>query len=123
MPIRLLIDVAVIIHSAFALFAVFGALIAIKWKRIIWFHVPAVLWAALIELGNWICPITPLEDWLREKTISGIGYIEPYIMPILYPDNLTRPVQFVLGTGVLVINIFAYWKLVFRKERAGLGPK
>ena len=119
--IKILIDVAVTIHSAFALFAVFGALIAIWWKRIIWFHIPAVLWAALIEFNDWICPITPLEDWLRDKTISGIGYIEPYIMPILYPENLTRPVQFVLGTGVLVINVVAYRMLVFRKERVKPG--
>ena len=113
--IRLLIDAAVTIHFAFALFAVFGALIARWWKKIIWFHIPAVIWAALIEFSGWICPITPLEEWLREKTISGSGYIEPYIMPILYPENLTRPVQFVLGAGVLLINIFAYRMLVFPK--------
>ena len=114
--LKILIDTAVTIHFAFALFAVFGALIA-KWcKRIVWFHVPAVIWAALMEFSGWICPITPLEEWLREKTISGSGYIEPYIMPILYPENLTRPVQFVLGAGVLLLNIFAYRMLIFRNN-------
>ena len=114
---KILIDVVVTIHLAFALFSVFGAIMAVWWRRIIWFHIPAVIWAALIEFSGWICPITPLEDRLREKTVSGIGYIDPYIMPILYPDNLTRPVQYVLGTGVLVINGIFYWKFVFQKKR------
>ncbi len=116
--IKVFVDVMVVIHFSFALFAVFGAIITVWWRRIIWFHIPAVIWAALIEFCGWICPITPLEDWLRERIPSGIGYIEPYIMPILYPENLTRPVQYILGTGLLVINGIVYWKFVFRKTRA-----
>ena len=120
---KILIDAAVTIHFAFALFAVFGALIA-KWRKsIVWFHVPAVLWAALIEFGGWICPLTPMEAWLRDRTISGSGYIDPYIMPILYPENLTRPVQFVLGAGVLIINIVTYRKFVFKSSTDPKRPQ
>ncbi len=67
MPYRLLADFVVVIHLAFILFAVLGGLFAIRWQRVMWMHIPAVLWSALIEFAGWICPLTPLENWLRFK--------------------------------------------------------
>jgi hypothetical protein len=73
-----------------------------------------VLWAALLEFCGWICPLTPLETWLRRvggaSGYSG-GFIEHYIVPIVYPAALTRGVQIALGILVCVINASIYMAL------------
>ena len=122
MPYRLLADLVVVFHLAFVVFALFGGLLALKWKRIVWLHAPAVLWAAAIEFGGWICPLTPLEIWLREQG-GAIGYrsgfIDHYILPLLYPASLTREMQVVLGVAVLAVNIASYaW--LWRRWRKNL---
>jgi hypothetical protein len=93
------------------LFVVFGGLLLFWSKRVVWIHVPCVLWAIFIEFSGWICPLTPLEISLRIKG-GGVGYrsgfIEHYIFPILYPTVLTRRLQFFLGILVFVINLVIY---------------
>jgi len=122
MPYRLLADLVVILHLAFVAFALFGGLLALKWKRIVWLHVPAALWAAAIEFGGWVCPLTPFEIWLRGQG-GELGYrsdfIEHYILPLLYPASLTREMQFVLGVVVLAVN-FASYAWVWRRWRENL---
>jgi hypothetical protein len=111
MPYRLLADFVVILHLAFVAFALFGGLLAPKWKRIVWLQAPAALWAAAIEFGGWICPLTPLEIWLREQggeTGYRSDFIGYYVLPLLYPAGLTREMQFVLGALVLAVNIAGY---------------
>ena len=111
MPYRLLADLVVILHLAFVAFALFGGLLALKWKRIVWLHVPAALWAAAIEFGGWICPLTPLEIWLRmQGGESGYSsdFIEHYVLPLLYPSSLTRELQVALGAVVLAVNLAIY---------------
>ena len=115
MSYRFLADLVVLGHLAFILFAVFGGALAFLSRRWVWVHLPTVLWAALIELVGMECPLTPLESWLRERG-GGHGYrggfVEHYILPILYPDSLTRPSQVVLGLLVLGINLGVYgWVL------------
>lgn len=108
---RVLADLIVLVHVAFVLFAVLGGLLVVRWRRLIWVHLPAVLWAALIEFGGWACPLTPLENWLREQGGAAryaSGFIEHYLLPILYPAGLTRRTQVLLGLLVLVINLLAY---------------
>jgi len=118
MPYLLLADLVVIIHFSFVIFAVFGGILVLKWKRVMWFHIPVVFWAALVEIAGWICPLTPLEGWLRGKggmESYEIGFIEHYILPVLYPSSLTRGVQIVLGISVFILNLLIYsW--VFRKN-------
>ena len=122
MPYRLLADLVVILHLAFVAFALCGALLALKWKRIIWLHVPAALWAAAIEFGGWVCPLTPLEHRLRIKgggSAYSSDFIEHYVLPLLYPASLTREMQFVLGLVVLAVNIATYaW--LWRRWRENL---
>jgi hypothetical protein len=83
-------------------------------------HVPAVVWGALIELAGWICPLTPLENRLRgaagEAAFAG-GFIDRYIMPIIYPAGLTRGMQLTLGTVVIFVNLVVYGLLVLRRKR------
>ena len=119
---RLLADLVVILHLAFVAFALFGGLLTLKWKRIVWLHAPAVLWAAAIEFGGWVCPLTPLEIWLREQggeTGYRSSFIDYYILPLLYPASLTREMQFVLGVVVLAVN-FASYAWVWRRWRENL---
>ena len=108
-----------IIHFVFVIFAVFGGILVLKWKKIIWVHLPAVIWATLIEFTGWICPLTPLENWLRyQGGESGYstGFIEYYILPLLYPDMLTRNLQITLGALLLGFNLIIYLWIFFRRR-------
>jgi hypothetical protein len=126
MVYRGLSDFIVLIHFGFVFFSVIGGFLVFKWKRIIWIHLPAVFWVIWIEVTGWICPLTPLENWFRLKsgtTGYQTGFIEHYILSLLYPDKLTRSFQIVLGISVLVVNMGIYgWMLrVQRKRRTVLG--
>jgi hypothetical protein len=106
-----LADGIVLFHIGFILFAVFGGLLVLKWRYLVWVHVPAALWAVTVELAHWPCPLTPLENWLREQggeTSYETGFVENYILPILYPAQITAPQQIMLGALVLGINVAVY---------------
>jgi len=113
-------------HFAFVLFVVFGAFLAVRWRRVLWLHLPCAAWGAWIELTGGICPLTPLENQLRLRA-GGSGYeggfVDHYLMPILYPVGLTRPVQIALGTAVIVFNVAVYsWILWRRGQERQEGP-
>lgn len=112
-------DVIVFLHFAFVVFVVFGGLIALSWPRIIWIHLPAVVWGVLVEFTGWICPLTPLENRFREAagaTAYEGDFIARYILPMLYPNGLTRNDQLVLGAAALGINV-AIYSVVFARRR------
>lgn len=125
MAYRVLADLVVLLHLFFIVFAVLGGLLALKRRGWAWVHLPAVLWAALDEFAGWICPLTPLENWLRDKggTVGYEGsFIEHYIIPIIYPATLTRGLQVVLGLFVVVINLVIYG-FVIKRYRKGKALK
>lgn len=116
---RLLADVVVLVHLAFVLFVIAGGMLALRWPRVAWVHVPCAAWGALIELAGWICPLTPLENWLRVQggdTGYAGGFVEHYVIPLLYPHALTRATQVVLGVAVIAVNLTVY-ALVWRRSR------
>ena len=93
---QLLADLVVLVHVAFVVFAVLGGLLAARWRRLVWIHLPAVIWAVIVEFFGWVCPLTPLENWLRRRggqTGYPSDFIAHYILPVLYPEELTREVQ------------------------------
>ncbi len=112
-----LADIVTIIHLLFILFVIFGGFLVLKWRWIIYFHIPAAVWGALIEFKGWICPLTPWENQLRqaggEAGYSG-GFIEHYILPVMYPENLTQEIQVILGIFVIVINLTVYGWILYR---------
>ncbi len=116
---RILADSVVVIHFAFILFVIFGALLVLKWNRLMWFHIPCAIWGALIEFAGWICPLTPLENQLRIRS-GAEGYhssfIEHYIIPIIYPTALNRSMQIFLGILVLVINLGIYGLIFYKRH-------
>ena len=113
-------DIVVLVHLAFILFVAIGGLLVLRWPRLAWMHVPAIIWGVLIEFAGWICPLTPLENRLRaaagEAAYAG-GFINRYIMPIVYPAGLTRGMQLTLGAAVIAVNLVVYGSLVFRRNR------
>lgn len=115
-----LADVTVAVHLAFVLFVGFGGLLVLRRPRLAWLHVPAALWGAWIEFAGWICPLTPLENRLRVlggETAYGSTFIEHYVVPVLYPDSLTRELQWILGGVVLIVNAAIYAIVVRRAAR------
>jgi len=116
---RLLADLVVGVHVLFVVFVVLGGLLVLRWPKVAYLHIPAAVWGAVIELAGWICPLTPLENWLRRQAGSA-GYsgsfIEHYILPILYPSALSRNIQLLLGIIVIAVNL-AIYAYVFRRRR------
>jgi Protein of Unknown function (DUF2784) len=110
-----LADLVVLVHLGFVVFVVLGGLLVIKWPWLIWIHLAAVFWGVAIELSGWICPLTPFENWLRHKGGEEnyqFDFIAHYLLPMLYPQGLTRRTQIVLGALVLVVNGAIYgWVL------------
>ena len=121
-----LADTVVTLHFGFVLFAIFGGLLAFKWRRIVWVHVPVFVWAGMIEFGQWICPLTYLENWLREQGGEAAyteGFVAHYIFPILYPIGLTPKNGALLGTLVFALNIAIYAILHRRRRRKANKPE
>jgi hypothetical protein len=118
---QVLADIVACVHAAFVAFVVLGGVLAIRWRRLVWLHVPAAIWGALIEFADWVCPLTPLENALRGRAGDagyGDGFIQHYLLRALYPAGLTRSVQVALGTLVIVVNILAYVALLRRGRRS-----
>jgi hypothetical protein len=121
--VALLAQLVVVVHIVFTAFAVAGGLLVLRWRWMAWLHLPAVLWAAYVELSGAICPLTPLENSLR----AGAGlesyegdFVARYLLPILYPEGLTRAVQWLLGLAVLAVNAAVYGR-IWRVRSAGFG--
>jgi len=115
-----LADVVVALHFLFVLFVIFGGLLVLRWPKLAFVHLPIAAYGALIELVGWVCPLTPLEKRLREQAgLEGYqgGFVEHYILPVLYPTGLTRGVQLVLGAMVIGINLVIYGILIRRRRR------
>jgi len=114
---RLLADAVVAVHGLFIAFVVLGGFLAWRWRWVAWLHVPAAVWGVLIEYRGWVCPLTPLENSLRARAgIAGYsgGFIEHYLVPLIYPSGLTSTRQVLLGTLALAVNLLAYGVVVRR---------
>lgn len=112
----------VVIHLAFILFVFLGGLTLFKWPWMIWVHVPAAVWGGLVEFTAAPCPLTPLENHLRRVGNADVysgGFVDHYIVPIVYPPGLTRQAQVVLGVLILAINLVIYYKFLTGKRKAG----
>jgi hypothetical protein len=118
---QLLADLVLIVHLAFVVFVLCGGLLVLRWRWIVWLHVPAIAWGAVVEFTGWVCPLTPLENWLREQggeTAYRSDFIVQYLLPMLYPGDLTRNIQLLLGTVVVVLNTAIYW-WIWRMQAGG----
>jgi hypothetical protein len=107
----LLADALVMLHLFFIAFVVAGGFLLARWPKLGWLHLPAAAWGAYIEFTGGVCPLTPLENHLRilggGEAYSG-GFVGRYLLPFLYPENLTMPIQLMMGVAVVVVNLVAY---------------
>jgi len=112
-------DAIVLTHFLFIAFVICGGLLVIRWPKIAFAHLPAALWGSAVEIFGWICPLTPLENHFRNlagaNQYSG-DFILRYLVPIIYPENITASLQQVLGTLVIFINIIFY-TIAIRKHK------
>ena len=116
-----LADLVALTHLAFIVFALLGGVLALRWRWVPWVHLPAACWGAAVEFFGWFCPLTPIENSLRRASgsagYSG-GFIERYLIPILYPAELSRELQLFLGCVLVVVNLAVYLA-VRRRLRTG----
>lgn len=117
-------DIIVLVHLAFIVFAALGGFLVNQWPKIALLHLPCAVWGIVIAFGGWICPLTPLEMHFRQLAgqagYDG-GFIDHYVMPIVYPAGLTREMQIAFGVIILSVNVWAYGRLLVNltKRRKG----
>jgi hypothetical protein len=116
-----LADAVFVLHVAFVLFVIIGGFAVLRVPWLAWLHVPAISWAVLAQYADWTCPLTPLENALREQggeaPYSG-GFLAHYLSPLLYPAGLTRRHHVLLGTLVAMLNLGIYARLRSRRPRS-----
>jgi hypothetical protein len=126
MVYRILADVVLVVHLGFVLFVGLGGLLAFRWPRVLWLHFPAAAWGAVIEFAGWPCPLTPLEKRLRElggeAGYEG-GFIDQYLVALIYPGGLTREMQIALGVAVVAVNVLIYGLVWARRRRGRAAPR
>lgn len=126
MHFRLAADAVLLLHLAFIGFAVFGGLLALKWRWMPLLHLPAVAWAVYVELTGGLCPLTSVENSLRlsagQSGYAG-GFVEHYLLALIYPSGLTREIQWILAATVAGINIAVYSWLAFRRHSGIQKPE
>lgn len=114
---RLAADSLVLFHLSFILFVLFGGLLALKWRPVILLHLPAAAWGVAVEVFHLPCPLTRWENLFRQLAGQdgyGGGFIEHYILAMIYPAGLTPQIQLGLGAFVLLINVAVYVRLIRR---------
>ncbi|MCP4201619.1 MAG: DUF2784 domain-containing protein [bacterium] len=120
---RALADLVLVLHLAFIIFVVVGGLLALRWRWAPLVHLPAAIWGVFIEVTGGVCPLTPLENALRKAAGASAyagGFIEHYLVPIIYPAALSHTVQLVLAALVVLANALVY-SLVWRRYRRASG--
>ena len=116
---QLAADFIVLLHFVFIVFAVAGGVLVFKWRRLGYLHVPAAIWAALIIMAGWICPLTPIENMFRQAgggEVYSVSFIERYLMPVIYPSGLSREIFIAMGVVIIVINVVVYTILFIKRK-------
>ena len=111
MLFQLAADFIIILHFIFIVFVLVGGILVLKWRWLIWLHIPAVIWGVLISFMGWICPLTPLENMLRQAGGGEVyitGFVEHYIVPLIYPSGFNHEMFGAMGIFVIVVNVIVY---------------
>ncbi len=125
MLFRAAADLVLVAHAAFVVFVLLGGLLVARRPQMAWLHLPAAAWGVVVELARGICPLTPLENYLRER--AGLAayqgdFVEHYLLPVLYPARLTPVLQIWLGVLAIVVNLCVYL-YVLRAARTASGSR
>jgi len=113
-------DILLLVHLGFIVFVILGGFMLLKWRWVIFMHLPALIWAVLLEFQGWLCPLTPVEQTLRQMAgqqgYAG-SFIQHYILPVIYPAVLEENIQFMLGALLIFINVTIYLWVFLRHDR------
>lgn len=124
MIFRRLADGVLLLHLAFLVFVTLGGWLVLRRPRVAWIHLPLAAWGVFVEYTGLVCPLTPLENYLRQRggeaSYAG-GFIDHYITAVLYPTGLTRAMQIALGSAVLALNVAIYWRAIRKTRAARVG--
>jgi len=118
---NLLADFTVGVHFLFIMFVVCGGLLVIRRPYMAFVHIPAAIWGAAVEIFGWICPLTPLENHFRDlagETLYSGDFVARYLLPVIYPENLTTTIQHILGGLVIGVNIIIYLIAICKYRKA-----
>lgn len=121
---RIAADGVLVLHLAFIVFALLGGLLVLRWRRVALVHVPAVAWAAFVELSHSICPLTSIENRLRAAAgLSGYAgdFVDHYLTGVIYPAGLTRPIELLLASVVILVNVAIYGAMLTSRRRRPRG--
>ena len=112
-------DAVLMLHLGFILFVLLGGLL-VAWKRgFLLLHLPAMAWGIFVELSGSPCPLTHWENLLRRLAGNAgyeAGFVEHYLLPLIYPAWLSVPVQYLLAAVVIVVNLLIYGGLLWRNR-------
>lgn len=116
----ILAELTVLLHFLFVVFVAIGALLLLRWPKLIWLHLPALFWGIYIQFSGGYCPLTPLEKTFRQ--LAGMqgyegGFVNHYLIPIIYPPGLTHEMQIMIGIGLIVLNVLIYAVLIYRHRQ------
>ena len=114
-------NLTLIVHFAFIIFVVFGALLFFVATKIFYAHIPALIWGIYIELTHSVCPLTYLENWFLQKTnftMYSESFIQNYLVPIVYPKNLTEDLQIYFAIVIVVINSIFYGFIINKIKKS-----
>jgi Protein of Unknown function (DUF2784) len=117
---QLLADIVLLAHLAFIVFVLLGGLLLLRWPRLAWLHLPAMIWVVFIEMSGWLCPLTPLENYFRALAGGNVyqgSFIERYLLPLVYPAGLTPFVQLILAGLVILFNAIIYTFIIRARKR------
>ena len=120
-----LADLVLVLHLTFILYAITGGLLALRFRRAAWLHLPMLAWAALTQFLGWICPLTPLENGLRRlagRAAYGGSFIEHYLVPIVYPTGLTTEIQWALGFFNVAATAVIYTWILRSRTASSRSP-
>lgn len=112
-------NLIIVVHFLFILFVLFGGLLVLRWPKWIWLHLPAMVWGFLVELYGWLCPLTPWENQLRYlagREVYDGDFIGEYLIPLIYPLNLTREMQYLFAAIVIILNAVIYY-FIWRRRK------
>jgi hypothetical protein len=117
---KILADAIVVIHFLFIIFVICGGLLVLRWPKMAIAHLPAAVWGAAVEIFGWLCPLTPLENRFRDlagETAYSGDFIGRYLLPVIYPENLTAEIQYILGGLVITVNVMIYYIVIRRRRK------
>ncbi len=119
-------NLTLIIHLAFIIFVVFGALLFFVSTKIIYIHLPTLVWGIYIELTHSVCPLTHLENWFLQKSNLPVyfeSFIQHHLVPIIYPNNLTEDFQIFLAVVLMIVNLIIYGLIISKSKKNNIPPK